>query len=133
MICSCVGEHVLIDRGSTPFRLDVLEGTISKGPVSLHFELANDWRLAEKLAVIGAFVGKTSEPRHHLRLAGRLRALQANDARAAGLSLREIADILLGPGDWPGDGEHRKSLVRRMIATGERMVRDGPRTVLAGG
>jgi hypothetical protein len=33
---------------------------------------------------------------------------------------------VLGPGAWPGDGEHRKSLVRRMIAAGDQMIRAGP-------
>lgn len=125
------GEHVLVDRGAL-FRLDVIEGTLSAGPVSLHFDLPYDGHLQVRLAVIQAFVARAAIPRHHLQLAGRLYALHAADARSAGASLREIADLLLGAGDWPGDGEHRKSLVRRMIATGERMVRAGPRAILTG-
>ena len=126
------GEHVLVERGGAVFRLDVIEGTVLAGPVSLRFDLPDDCRLEERLAVIRAFVGRPAVTRHHLQFAGRLQALHAADARAAGASLREIADGLFGHGDWPGDGEHRKSLVRRMIATGERMVRAGPRAVLAG-
>jgi hypothetical protein len=33
---------------------------------------------------------------------------------------------VLGPGAWPGEGEHRKSLVRRLIAAGDRMIHSGP-------
>lgn len=131
VVRGCSAEHVLVDRGAL-VRLDVIEGSVSAGPVSLHFDLPDDGRLQARLAVIGAFAAKATIPRHHLQLAGRLHALQAAGARAAGASLREIADLLLGAGDWPGDGEHRKSLVRRMIATGERMVRAGPRAVFGG-
>ena len=63
-------------------------------------------------------------------MAAKLFALQAVDARSEGASLRETAASILGPGDWPGDGEHRKSLVRRMIATGERIIQAGPRAIL---
>jgi len=124
------GEHVLVDRGGALFRLDVIDGTVLAGPVFLRFELPDDRRLEDRLAVVRAFVAKPAITRHHLQLAGRLQALHAAEARAAGASLREIADGLFGHGDWPGDGEHRKSLVRRMIATGDRMIRAGPRAVL---
>jgi hypothetical protein len=52
------------------------------------------------------------------------------DARQAGASLRETADILLGPGAWPGDGEHRKSYVRRLLNVGSHLIDSGPREIL---
>jgi hypothetical protein len=124
------GEHLLIDRGGDVIRLDVVEGTTAAGPVALRFELADDDRLAAQLAAIRTFRATTPNGHRHMRLARRLFALQAVDARDSGASLREIADLLLGPGDWPGDGEHRKSLVRRLIAAGIRMVCSGPRAIL---
>jgi hypothetical protein len=132
VVRSPAGEHVLIDRDGPPFRLDIIEGTVLSGPTSLSFDLSDDDRLEDKLAVIRAFVGKRVVTRHHLQLAGRLQALHAADARTAGASLREIAELILGPGDWPGDGEYRKSLIRRMISSGKRMVQAGPHIVLAG-
>lgn len=123
---------MLIDRGDMPLRFDVIEGSVSAGSVTLQFDLLDDPHLGDRLALIRAFAaGKTIAPRH-LQFCRRFQALQAVDARESGASLREVADCLLGHGDWPGDGEHRKSLVRRMIATGERMVRAGPRAVLLG-
>lgn len=131
MVCGSQSEHLLIDRGGDLCRLDVIEGTVAAGPVALIFDLADDDRLGSQLAAIATFrAAAASEPRYG-RLARRLLALHAVDARDAGASLREVAEILFGPGEWPGDGEHRKSLVRRMIVVGYNMVRAGPRGVLA--
>jgi hypothetical protein len=121
-------EHVLIDRGGEPVRLDVTNGTLAAG-ASIHFDVADDDRLEGQLSAIRHFRG-IAPPVRHTRLAGRIQALHAVDARDAGASLREIAELLLGPGDWPGDGEHRKSLVRRLIASGDAMVRAGPLPIL---
>lgn len=123
-------EHLLINRDSDLFRLDVIEGTVATGPVSLRFDLAVDGRLPAQISALGRFCGAAAVGRRHVQLAQRLLALQAVDARDAGASLREVADRILGPGAWPGNGEHRKSLVRRMIAGGERMMRAGPAGVL---
>jgi hypothetical protein len=57
-------------------------------------------------------------------------ALRAHDARADGASLREMATELLAPGEWPGPGECRKSAMRRLVAMGEKLVRQGPLPVL---
>ncbi|WP_170112682.1 DNA -binding domain-containing protein [Sphingomonas fennica] len=124
------GEHLWINRGGNLIRLDLIEGRVSAGPASLHFDLPDDCHLELRLTVIRSLVTARPAPGRNTRLAGRLRALQAADARAAGASLRDIADALFGPGHWPGDGEHRKSLVRRLVATGKQMVRSGPRAVL---
>ena len=126
------GEHLVIDRGGVPLRLDVIEGTAMGAPVFLHYDLPDDHRLEVRITVISAVAGTRPIPCRHPQLANRLQALQALDARAVGASLREIANHVLGPGDWPGDGEHRKSLVRRLIVAGEQMVRAGPRAVLDG-
>jgi len=123
-------EHVLIQRGNHRFRLDVIEGALAASPVSLRFELADDERLAVQLAEIGRFRSASAPRSGRQRLAQKLSALHAFDASAAGASLREIADLVLGFGAWPGVGEHRKSLVRRLVATGDRMVRTGPSAVL---
>ena len=124
------GEHLLIDRGGESVRLDVIEGTVASGPVTLHFDLADDDRIEVQIAAVRTFRSAAAAGGRHLRLAGRLLALQAVDAHEAGASLRETADILLGPGHWPGDGEHRKSRVRRLLDTGFRMIRSGPQEIL---
>lgn len=125
-----LGEHLLIDRGGELVRLDVIEGTTAAGPVVLRFELADDHRFDALVAAIGTLRAAVASVPRHGRLARRLFALKAVDVRNAGASLKETADILLGPGDWPGDGEHRKSYVRRLLDAGSRMIRSGPREIL---
>lgn len=119
-------EHLLIDRCGEVIRLDVIDGTVAAGPVTLRFDLPDDDRLDMQLPAIRGLREPAPVARSHVQLARRLLALQAVDARDAGASLREIAAMLLGPGAWPGDGEHRKSLVRRMIVAGDRLIRAGP-------
>lgn len=125
-------EHLLIERGGEVIRLDVIDGTAAAGPVTLRFDLPDDYRLDTQLAAIRALREPAAVLRSHEQLARRLLALQALDVRHAGASLRETAEIILGPGAWPGEGEHRKSLVRRMVVAGERMIGAGPRPILAG-
>jgi hypothetical protein len=123
-------EHLLINQHGVITRLDIIEGTVLAGPVSLRFELADDCHLEVGMGAIRAFASENETHPRHTQLARRLLALHAADARAAGTSLRETAERVLGPGDWPGDGEHRKSVVRRLVAAGEQMVRAGPRAIL---
>lgn len=125
-------EHLVIDRGAGPVRLDVNKGSVIAGPVTLRFDLPDDDRLDDRIAAIRTFRAMAPTGRLHRRLADRLITLHAVDARDGGTSLRELADILLGPGDWPGDGEHRKSYVRRLLAAGSRMIASGPRAILNG-
>lgn len=125
-------EYLLVNRDNALFRLDVIEGTVAAGPVSLRFDLADDDQLPAQISVISAYRRATVPASRHTQLGNRLLALHALDVRQAGASLREIADIVLGPGTWPGEGEHRKSLVRRMVVAGERMIGAGPRPILAG-
>jgi hypothetical protein len=65
------------------------------------------------------------------RLARLVDALRVGDALREGASQRDIALGIYG-GEWPGDGEHLKSRVRRMIQLAAALVRAGPRAVLAG-
>lgn len=123
-------EHLVIDGRGEPVRLDVFGDSLDCGPATLRFEVADDERFEAQVAAIRIFRGAIRH-RRNLRLAGQLFALLAVDARNAGASLRETADSLLGPGEWPGDGEHRKSLVRRLVSSGDRMIRSGPRAILA--
>lgn len=124
-------ERVLIECGGEAVRLDIVDGTIVGGPVLLHFNMLDDDTVEDRIGAIRMLRGHR-RVRRHVQLARRLSALHAIDARDTGASLKEIAKIVLAPGDWPGDGDHRKSLVRRLVASGERMLRDGPRAILKG-
>jgi hypothetical protein len=130
-------EYLRIDHGSGVVRIDIVDGSVREGPVSLRFELGDNSALPVQLDALRQYrelsEGGRTDAQAHRRLADMLLPLHAFDERARGASLRFMADALLGAGDWPGDGEHRKSRVRRLVATGEALMRAGPRTILAFG
>lgn len=130
ILSSAQGEHVALTRGGETVRLDVVEGTVRCGPVALCFELTDDDALPAQLEAIRAFRSPAGPPRSKSKLVRGLVSLHAHDAREAGASLREIAELLLGPGEWPGDGEWRKSQARRLVVDGQRLCLRGPTAVL---
>src|SRR3546814_9757719 len=83
-----------------------------------------------RLLELQRFRARSGNARQHDRLAKQLLALRAIDAHDAGASLKEVAAILLPSEEWPGDGEHRKSFVRRLIVKGRHFVRAGPACIL---
>lgn len=129
-------ERVRFTLLGETFRFDVVEGLIT-GPVEITYALPHDARLPIRLDTIRRFAAMLAgcplrQPRVSGFKFGLAIALAAWDARADGASLREAAEMLWGPGDWPGDGEHRKSAVRRLILLGQKLVNDGPEPILAG-
>lgn len=127
-------EFVRIDLANTIVRLDVVRGTLLNGPVSLCFEIPETrglrWQMDALRTYLAVRRSQELRPESRTRLLERLLALQAFDLRREGARLRSIAETLAAPGDWPGDGEHRKSRVRRLISSGEALVRAGPSAVL---
>lgn len=121
-------DHLLIDRGDL-LRVDLVDHAAIGGPFRLHFDLPGDEWLEQRITVIRSLRDRPHHGRH-FQLARRLLSLNAVDGRDAGASLKDIADHVLGPGEWPGDGEHRKSMIRRMIASGDLMLLAGPRAIL---
>ncbi|AXB78023.1 DUF2285 domain-containing protein [Novosphingobium sp. P6W] len=124
------GEHIAFDCRGDIARIDLFEGRLPARPVLLSFEIVADERLSRQMAALRRVYLQHAPGYHAKRLRRQHLALLAADARAAGASLREIAERFLGPGDWPGDGEHRKSLARRLVATGSLLCRAGPAAVL---
>lgn len=124
-----------IDEAGHVVRLDVLDGTLLAGPISLRVELGVGPDLpvqADAAQALHYLVsGTLQEKIYHDRQAGALLGLWAFDVRRDGGSLRDIANLLLGSGEWPGDGECRKSRARRLVAVGEAMVRAGPAAIFA--
>lgn len=127
-------EHVLLDLEGMAVRLDVLQGSLREGAVFLCVELPLGPRLAARLDALQDFraiAGRGTVRHKSMRtLEERFRALSAFDAWLAGASLRAIAEAQFGPGEWPGEGEHRKSSVRRLIGKGRAMVLAGPGAIL---
>ncbi|WP_150290012.1 DNA -binding domain-containing protein [Sphingobium estronivorans] len=73
-------------------------------------------------------------PQPDRRMPRLVEALRVLDALACGASLTAIGAVLVGADriarDWPGDGEHLKSWVRRRVMLARRLQRAGPRGVM---
>lgn len=136
-VCSdAEGEHVRFMVHGETFRLDVVAGSITDGPIRLAYMVARDRRLARRIDTILRLERRlagvpAAQPKHVSRLARSAKALRAFDARTAGASLKEIAEEMLGPGEWPGLGEWRKSATRRLVVMGQSLVDQGPLPILA--
>jgi hypothetical protein len=126
-------EHVRLDLAGGVIRLDLAEGTVHAGPVSLEPAIDLGRALAPQLESIRRLVAllRGEVAGYCDRRLGRLvEALRAADALAAGASLRDIGVDLFSGEDWPGDGEYLKSRVRRRVDLAQELIRAGPRAVL---
>ena len=128
-----LAEHLAFDCRGEIARIDLVEGSAVAGAASLRFEIDADDRLDWQLRALRHIHAGTVGVRVPNRLKRQHLALIALDARSDGASWREIADVLLGKGDWPGEGEHRKSFVRRLVEAGAALCRSGPQAILRPG
>ncbi|MEE4454414.1 hypothetical protein [Novosphingobium resinovorum] len=123
-------QHLAFTCAGEVARIDLVGDGRFAGPAVLQFDIVADERLACQLAAVRRMFGMaavSSEPR---RLQRQHLSLLAHDVHAGGASLRETAGLILGEGEWPGDGEHRKSLMRRLIDAGDRLLAAGAGAVL---
>lgn len=135
-------ERALVELDDGPLRLDIIAGTLKAGPVDLtvhldasHLHCRREvalWRLFR--ACGHAFPRQRRSVGRDRRLPRLVEALRVADALAAGASLREIALGLdcptKGAIDWPGDGEHVKSAIRRKVDLAHRLITAGPAAIL---
>lgn len=127
--------HVLLHLPGETLQLEGFDGALDGGPrrisALIDFGRALEPQL-ESVRRLDAFLLGREPPTDVGTRFGRLvEALRVGDAIAAGASQRAIGLGIYG-GDWPGDGEHLKSRVRRMIPLAAALSRAGPRGVLAG-
>nr|WP_198148550.1 DUF2285 domain-containing protein [Sphingomonas sp. Y57] len=127
--------YLLLELPAGTIQLDLLGAEDNRAAVwvRLSIDLSRpiepQFHSARRLA---ALLDGAPEPvRREVKLTRLVSVLRVADALADGASQREIGLGIFGD-DWPGDGEHLKSLVRRMIPFATKLVRAGPREVLAG-
>lgn len=134
-------EMLLLADGPRQIQLEVGAGTLSQGPVRLHYGLAGFDNLPAKAQTI---IRLDSFRRLHRfpkslfppeRAAGKwLKALRAYDGAAAGASQREIASAVFGEAivreQWNGRSDYLRARVQRLIQFARRMVDGGYRQLL---
>jgi hypothetical protein len=131
-LASRLGEHVAFSCAGEIARIDIVAGSVSSGPAVLAFDILADTDLDRKLAALRRIYARTAGAGVPRRLRRLHLALLVRDARIDGASWCEAADLLLGPGDWPGDGEHRKSVIRRLAEAASALCRSGAGAILRG-
>jgi hypothetical protein len=134
-------DRLMLARGGRRVTLGV-RGGVHAGPVDLVFSVPLAGLRAQALGlrrVVALIAGREARalwppfPKA-ARYAAMLRAL---DARAAGASLRDIAEFLYGvraaAAGWSGRSDHVKSRVRRLVRDATAMQRGGYRALVARG
>jgi hypothetical protein len=127
-------ERICVGGSGEPLRIDVVSGTIQRGIVCLEPAIDLARSLPPQVAALHRLdcllrqvVWNRPVDRALLRL---FVALRSADARRHGASLRDIARIILGLPDWPGDGEFAKSSARRLVALGGLLMQASPATIV---
>lgn len=130
----CRGEHVCIEVGGEPIRLDAIDGSVLGGPVQIEAAIMAGRNLDAQISslkrvdrIVRGIDARAPPDRHLARLALALRTL---DARTCGASLRTIAGVILAAPEWPGDGECVKSSARRLVALADALRCAGPASIV---
>lgn len=133
--CAVTGDCCIHVRWHLPdgvLRLDLVDRAVLSGPVTI--EPAIDFRRAidpqiSSLRRLDALLRGAAIENHDQRMVRLVEALRVADAIAAGASLREIGLGAFGA-EWPGDGEHLKSRVRRRVGLAAELMCSRPVDVL---
>ena len=129
-------EHLLISDGFRSIRIDVLSGTLGRGPARLHYRLGGLASAERPVLTLRRFLtlcrtGSFSCSLHsgEARAKRWLLMLRAHDGRAAGADQREIAAVLLsaeaGEPRWRTGNPSVRSQVQRLVRGARRMASGG--------
>lgn len=129
-------EHLLISDGLRTIRIDVLAGTIARGPADLRYRLAGLASAERPLLTLrrllalwrtGGFCNSLHP--HEARAKRWLLMLRAHDALAAGANQRAIAaELLRGAASrerWRVEAPSLRSQVQRLVKGARRMAAGG--------
>ena len=133
-------EHLLISDGVRGVRLDVLEGTLLRGPRRLAWRPSGLKELDSQLGAAGDLLrlwktGSFGPPCAGPRNVRIVLLLRAWDALAAGANQRDIAQLLSRerlPGRWRSEVPSLRSRAQRLVRGARAMARGGYRALLAG-
>lgn len=135
-------EHLSISDGLKRIRLDIVSGTLLKGPVRLHYQLAGfeavDTQVLtlRRLLAVDRF-GRFSRSLHPRETKAErwVMMLRAHDLSVLGASQREIAGVLLGPdavADWRTRSDFLRLRIQRLLRDANAMIGGGYLDLLRG-
>lgn len=136
-------EHLLVSDGLRAIRLDLLSGSVRRGPVRLHYRLAGLAGAERPLLTLRRLLalwrtGRLSAQLHPVeaRAARFVLMLRVHDALASGATQREIAAGLLsaeaGEARWRVRAPTVRSRVQRLVRSARFMAAGGYLALLGG-
>lgn len=136
-------EHLLVSDGLRAIRLDLLSGSLRRGPVRLHYRLAGLASAERPLLTLRRLLalwrtGRLSAQLHPVeaRAARFVLMLRVHDALASGATQREIAAGLLsaeaGEARWRVRAPTVRSRVQRLVRSARFMAAGGYLALLGG-
>lgn len=134
-------EWLLVSDRFGQVQLEITEGSLLAGPVTLHFEVTGFRQLGAKLRTLTRLealhrIGRFPKSLFPVETGAKkwARALQAYDGMVAGASQREIAVALLGEAyvreEWNGRSDFLRARIQRILQFGRSMVDGGYRKIL---
>ena len=135
-------EQLLLSDGLQQLRFDVVQGSLLRGPVALHFNLSDGLELSAQLntmrnwQLFRAGWDFTWPAKHEKRAPTWIRQLRAYDGAMAGATMRELAQTLFPALATPVALQDRnsavRSMVRRLLRAARANVTCGYRRILSG-
>lgn len=134
-------EHLLLSDGLRSIRLDIVAGTLQRGPARLSYRISGFADAAEPMMVLRRLLalrrtGRFSPGLHPTEVRARrwIQMLRGHDGEAAGASQREIAAILLSPeaasARWRIAEPTLRARVQRLVRNARWMAAGGYLTLL---
>ena len=135
VVGSSGAEHLAISDGLRRIRLDVVDGTLLRGPVRLHYRLAGFADAEPKLLTLqrllalhrlGRFARGLYPP--ETKAERWVMMLRAHDLSVAGASQREIAAGLFGPEasrEWRTQSDYLRLRIQRLLRDADGLIHGG--------
>jgi hypothetical protein len=135
-------EHLAISDGLRRIRLDVVEGTLLRGPVRLHYRLAGFVDAEPQLLTMQRLLalhrlGRFARGLHSRETKAErwVMMLRAHDLSMAGASQREIAAELFGlddTQDWRTRSDYLRLRIQRLLRDANGLIHGGYLDLLRG-
>jgi hypothetical protein len=134
-------EHVVLSNGKQRIRIDVEDGTMLDGPVTLKIichtpmDIPTATRTLSRANMLWEF-GRMPSPRHRIdyRMARLINALRVFDALASGASQQHIARALFGDdrvaSEWNSTSDAMRSSVKRLVRLSNHLAAGGYRDLM---
>lgn len=139
VVTDAAGEHAVLSDGWHHLRLDILTGSLARGPVLLHYQLRGIGSAQVKILPLQRLIDLYRHRRFSAALYPPDRrvdrwtlSLRVSDALADGATQREIGRVLFGTDFANGtrEAESLRARIRRLVSDARALGQGGYRMLL---